>query len=54
MTWKQAFWKLFHYFKDWLTTMEAREEVQGRRKYDGAYAGLREDIDRLVNELPKE
>lgn len=54
MTWKDAFWKLFHLLKNWLAMMEAREEVHGRRKYDGAYAGFREDIDRLVTQLPKE
>lgn len=54
MTWKEAFWNLFHLFKNWLSMMEAREDVLNRRKYDGAYAGLREDIDRLVSQLPKE
>ncbi len=54
MTWKEAFWALFHIFKNWLVMMEAREDVQGRRKYDGAYASTRDEVDRIVTKLPKE
>jgi len=54
MTWKQAFWDLFHLLKQMVLLMEAAEERQGRRKYDGWFKSFREQIDSLVNKLPKE
>ena len=54
MTWKDAYWRLFHILKQWLILQGARDDVSGRRNYDNFYKGFREDLDQLTMQLPKE
>ena len=54
MTWKQAFWRLFHIYKNWLIEQGPRDEVSGRRDYDKHYKPMREEIDQLFLQIPKE
>jgi len=53
MSWEQAFWRLFHIMRDWMSIQGPRDDVSGLRNYDKFYKSFREQIDQLVMVLPK-
>jgi hypothetical protein len=54
VTWKEAYWRLFHLFKQWLKLQAPRDDISGLRYYDKYAKWIREEIDQLTMVLPKE